>query len=57
MTRPWSGKKDNLPSPKKKEQHENRKTYTQLLHILEDKDWEEQLKEYKKNERLSNLYR
>lgn len=49
MTRPWSGKKDNLPSPKKKEQHSERKTIKQVLHELEKQDWEQQLKEYKNN--------
>lgn len=53
MTKSWTGKKDSLPSFTKKDQHKQRKTFTQLLHILEDKDWEEQLKEYKRDE----LYR
>ena len=46
MTKPWTGKKDNLPSSTKKEHHKERKTLTQLLHSIEDKDWEQQLKEY-----------
>lgn len=54
MTKPWTGKKPET-SPKKKEQHEERKTIKQVLHELEEQDWKEQLREF--NERLSNLHR
>ena len=49
MMKPWTGKKDNLPSSTKKEHHKERKTLTQLLHHIEDKDWEQQLKDYISN--------
>ena len=49
MTKPWTGKKDNLPSTTKKEHHKERKTLAQLLHHIEDKDWEQQLKDYIRN--------
>ena len=49
VTKPWSGKKDNLPNPDKKEQHLVRKTKKTILHHIEDQDWEEQLKEYKEH--------
>ena len=49
VTRPWSGKKE--PSnPDKKQQHLERKTKKTILHHIEDQDWEEQLKEFKKHE-------
>lgn len=46
MTKPWTGKKDNLPSFTKKDQHKQRKNRTQLLHEIENKDWQLQLKDY-----------
>ncbi len=46
MTRPWTGKKSNLPSPVKKEQHLNRKTKEELEHRWENDDWQKQLQEY-----------
>ena len=49
MTKPYTGKKDNLPSFTKKEHHKERKTLTRLLHNIEDKDWEQQLKDYIRN--------
>lgn len=46
MTRPWSGKKDNLPDTTKKEQHKQRKVAKLRLIELLDEEWEQQLKEY-----------
>ena len=46
MTKPYTGKKDNLPSYNKKEQHKERKTLAQIIHHIEDDDWEQQLKEF-----------
>lgn len=45
MKRDWSGKKEPT-NPKKKEQHAERKTKLVLLHELQEKDWQEQVKEY-----------
>lgn len=47
MTKPWTGKKDSLPSYTKKEQHKNRKTYEHLIHLWQEDDWEQQLRDYK----------
>ena len=47
MTRPWSGKKDNLPDQTKKEQHQQRKVKKAILRELDDLEWEQQLKDYK----------
>ncbi len=44
--KPWTGKKDNLPSPGKKEQHLERKSKRELQHHFEDDDWNKQLQEY-----------
>lgn len=46
LTKPWTGKKDNLPSPVKKEQHLERKSKRELQHHFEDDDWNKQLQEY-----------
>ena len=46
MTKPWTGKKNNLPSTVKKELHKERKTLAQIRHLIEDEDWEQQLQEY-----------
>ena len=46
MMKPWTGKKDNLPSFSKKEQHVNRKTKEDLVHRWQNDDWEKQYKEY-----------
>lgn len=46
ITRPWTGKSDNLPNPQKKEQHKERVCKKARLYELEEKDWKEQLKEY-----------
>ena len=46
IARPWTGKKDSLPDPVKKEVHQERKTKKQILHHLEELDWEKELREY-----------
>lgn len=46
MTRPWTGKKDNLLHQIKKEQHKNRKTKDELEHRWENDDWDIQLQEF-----------
>lgn len=46
MTKPWTGKKDNLPSVAKKEQHQNRKTKEELVHRWQEHDWQLQYKDY-----------
>ena len=46
VSKPWSGKKDSLPDPNKKELHQTRKTKKAVVHDIEDTDWEQQLKEY-----------
>lgn len=46
MTKPWTGKKNNLPSTVKKELHKERKTLAQIRHLIEDEDWEQQLQDY-----------
>lgn len=52
MTKPWTGKKNNLPSSTKKEQHKERKTKEELVHRWQEDDWENQLKEYSANQSL-----
>lgn len=47
VSKPWSGKKDSLPDPNKKEVHLERKTKKQLQHHIEEMDWKKELKEYK----------
>ena len=47
MSRPWTGKKDTLPDTTKKEVHQERKTKKQIINHLEEEDWEQELKEYK----------
>ena len=44
----WVNKKSPT-NPERKEQHQERKTKKALMHEIEDRDWEEQLKEYTKN--------
>ncbi len=46
ITRPWSGKKDNLPDTTKKETHKERKNKKEILNHLLEEDWEQELKEY-----------
>ena len=48
MIQNHTGKKQPT-NPDKKEQHLERRTKKSILHYLEDRDWEEQLKEYNKN--------
>ena len=50
VSKPWSGKKDSLPDPNKKELHQTRKTKKALIHEIEDRDWDEQLKDYEKHD-------
>ena len=45
MKKSWTGKKEPT-NPVLKEQHQQRKTIKEILHHIEDDDWEEQLKEY-----------
>lgn len=45
MTRPWTGKKEKT-NPKKKEQHENRKTKKATLHQIKDEEWLQQVRDY-----------
>ena len=49
MTKPWTGKKDSLTNPDKKQQHKERKQKKSLLHDIETLDWKQQLKEYKEH--------
>ena len=46
VTKNWTGKKDAIPDPRKKEQHKDRKTKKELEHHWEDDDWLQQLKEF-----------
>jgi len=46
MTKPYTGKKDNLPSHSKKEQHQDRKSKEELVHRWQENDWELQLEEF-----------
>lgn len=46
MTRPWTGKKNSLPNPKRKEQHEFRKNKRHQVYLQEEQDWKLQVKEY-----------
>ena len=46
MTRPWTGKKNSLPNPKRKEQHEFRKNKRHQVYLQEEDDWKLQIKEY-----------
>ena len=46
MMKPWTGKKDNLPSFAKKEQHQDRKTKEELVHQWQEADWDSQYEEY-----------
>lgn len=52
MKSPWTGKKPET-NPVLKEQHQQRKTIKEILHHIEDDDWEEQLKDYFDNKRTS----
>ena len=52
MKKIWTGKKEPT-NPVLKEQHLDRKTKEEILHHIEDDDWEEQLKEYFDNKRTS----
>lgn len=46
QTKPWTGKKDNLPSTSKKEQHKERKIKREVQHHIIDDDWNQQLQEF-----------
>jgi len=46
MTKPWTGKKDNLPSSTKKEHHKERKSKEELVHRWQEYDWELQLEDF-----------
>lgn len=46
VSKTWTGKKNSLPSPDKKEQHQNRKTKQELVHRWDEQDWDLQLKDY-----------
>ena len=50
VSKGWTGKKDSLPDPNKKELHQTRKTKKALIHEIEDRDWDEQLKDYEKHD-------
>jgi hypothetical protein len=52
LTRPWTGKAEGPTNEKKKIAHEDRKTKKQILHELENADWEQQLKEYNANQQI-----
>ena len=41
----WVGKK-NETDPSKKQQHQDRKTKQEVLHKIEDHEWDQQVKEY-----------
>lgn len=49
MTRPWTGKKNSLPNPVRKEQHLSRKNKRHIMYVQEELDWELELKEYNAN--------
>jgi len=44
----WTGKTAET-APAKKEQHQSRKTKQAIIHQIEDVEWEQQVREYKKN--------
>ena len=46
MSRPWTGKKNSIANPQKKEQHSNRKNKKHLLYVQEEKEWSIEVKEY-----------
>jgi hypothetical protein len=51
----WVGKK-SPSNPVRKDKHTGRKTKSQLDHLWEDHDWQEQLKDYLEHEqRLYSL--
>jgi len=52
LTKPWTGKKDNLPSPAKKEQHKDRKSKEELVHRWQEDDWEIQLEEFNASQQI-----
>lgn len=54
--KPWTGKKDNLPSPVKKEQHLERKSKRELQHHFEDDDWNKQLQEYYASQQVQEQF-
>lgn len=49
MTKPWTGKKDNLPSQTKKEQHKQRKSFVIKKREIESTEQQQAILEYKKN--------
>ena len=46
MSRPWTGKKNSIANPQRKEQHSNRKNKKHLLYVQEEKEWSIEVKEY-----------
>lgn len=46
MNRPWTGKKNSIANPQRKEQHSNRKNKKHLLYVQEEKEWSIEVKEY-----------
>ena len=45
MKKVWTGKKSPT-NPRKKEQHQNRKTKDELEHRWQEDDWERQVKDF-----------
>ena len=52
VSKTWTGKKNSLPDTTKKETHKERKTKKQILNHLEEEDWEQELKEYRYENKL-----
>ena len=46
VSRPWTGKSNNLPNDKKKEAHKNRKCKKIRLYEIKEKDFDIQIREY-----------
>lgn len=46
ISRPYTGKKNNLPDPTKKQQHADRANKKIIISKIKESDWKEQVKEY-----------
>ena len=52
MSRPWTGKKNSIANPQKKEQHSDRKNKKHLLYLQEEREWCVEVKEYNANKQI-----
>lgn len=52
MNRPWTGKKNSIANPQRKEQHSNRKNKKHLLYLQEEREWELQVKDFHIDEEI-----